>query len=88
MTMDETISYLDSMAKQNEELCQLYHKSGDAKMGDDLYGADAKMYRQLAEWLRELKKWRALRDSINMLCDVDCVCADACYHWCLQCVLW
>ena len=29
-------------------------------------------HRQLAEWLRELKKWRALRDSINMLCDVDC----------------
>ena len=27
---------------------------------------------QLAEWLKELKKWRALRDSINMLCDVDC----------------
>ena len=32
----------------------------------------AKEHRQLAEWLRELKKWRALRDSINMLCDVDC----------------
>ena len=28
--------------------------------------------RQLAEWLRELQKWRALRDSINMLCVVDC----------------
>ena len=32
----------------------------------------AKEHRQLAEWLRELQKWRALRDSINMLCDVDC----------------
>ena len=29
-------------------------------------------HRQMAEWLKELKKWRALRDSINKLCDVDC----------------
>ena len=32
----------------------------------------ASEHRQLAEWLKELKKWRTLRDSINMLCDVDC----------------
>ena len=29
-------------------------------------------HKQYAEWLKELKKWRALRDSINILCDVDC----------------
>ena len=29
-------------------------------------------HEQYAEWLKELKKWRALWDSINMLCVVDC----------------
>ena len=29
-------------------------------------------HKQYAEWLKELKKWRALRDSINRLCVVDC----------------
>lgn len=44
----------------------------DLIASDAFEGGDANEFRQLAEWLKELKKWRALRDSINMLCDVDC----------------
>ena len=33
---------------------------------------EKKESQEVVELLKELKKWRALRDSINMLCDVDC----------------
>ena len=65
--LDEAIQHCEEVAEQKEQ---------EAKEAHVLSGMDclecASEHRQLAEWLIELKKWRALRDSINMLCDVDC----------------
>lgn len=33
---------------------------------------DKKESQEVVELLRELQKWRGLRDAINMLCVVDC----------------
>ena len=67
MTLDEEIKHCEEVAEENEK---------NAKSINNIYKKSclecASEYRQLAEWLRELKKWRALSDSINMLCDVDC----------------
>lgn len=66
MTLDEAIKHCEEIA---EKYCE---KVEDGLTADDFCDSCASEHRQLAEWLRELKKWRALRDNINMLCDVDC----------------
>ena len=63
MTLEEAINRYE---RQTEELYNAIPCDGCA------FNKCKKEHRQLAEWLKELRKWRALRDSINMLCDVDC----------------
>ena len=66
MTLDEAICKEEALAYSFGER---YKRLGEPV--GDLPELEAE-HRQLAEWLKELQKWRALRDSINMLCDVDC----------------
>ena len=66
MTLDEAIEREEALAYSFGER---YKRLGEPVGELDKLEAE---HRQLAEWLKELKKWRALRDSINMLCDVDC----------------
>lgn len=83
LTLDEAILHAEEVAEKNEKECKNW-TYGASRINDDegrkkqylkhaeMWEECAKEHRQLAEWLRELNKWRALRDSINMLCDVDC----------------
>ena len=64
LSLDEAIKHCEEVAEEHTK----YNFYGGFESCDEC----ASEHRQLAEWLRELKKWRALRDSINMLCDVDC----------------
>lgn len=61
MTLEEYIDYAEEQSEWMSKYAMI-----------DIYKDKSEYYRQLAELLRELKKWRALRDSINMLCDADC----------------
>lgn len=61
MTLEEYIDYAEEQSEWMSKYAMI-----------DIYKDKSEYYRQLAELLRELKKWRALRDRINMLCDVDC----------------
>lgn len=70
MTIDEVIKYFDDDAKENEKLAIIY-RGNDNDLAE-MHKQDANRSSYVSVWLRELKKWRALRDSINMLCDVDC----------------
>lgn len=71
MTLEEAIQHCIEVAEKSEEAARTFGNIDDNNMKDGCLEC-ASEHRQLAEWLRELKKWRALRDSINMLCDVDC----------------
>lgn len=62
MTLSEVIEYFETEVETSDSLMVPYESR--KKYSDDC--------KQMVEWLRELRKWRALRDSINMLCDVDC----------------
>ena len=66
MTLDEAIWKEEALAYSFGER---YKRLGEPV--GDLQELEVE-HRQIAEWLKELKKWKALRDSINMLCDVDC----------------
>lgn len=83
ITIEEAIKHCEEVVEKQEITAKSNLMEIDKIKADGilrLYDADeyescmkcASDHRQLAEWLRELKKWRALRDSINMLCDVDC----------------
>lgn len=57
MTIDEAIKYCEEVAEENEK---------NAKSINNIYKKSclecAKKYRQLAEWLRELKAYREFAD--------------------------
>ena len=79
MTLEEAIKHCEEVAEENEKRVKPYQCESINKK---LYEVNKKEWnaclecasehRQLAEWLKELQKWRALRDNINKLCDVDC----------------
>lgn len=71
LSLESAIKHCEEVAELNEECARIYNEQSDT-MASYSCKECASEHRQLAEWLRELKKWRALRDSINMLCDVDC----------------
>ena len=73
--IDEAIKDWEESADQLEKTISYYTIQGDTEWLEECEEEcieHAANFRQLAEWLKELKKWRVLRDSINMLCDVDC----------------
>ena len=73
MTLDEAIKHCEEVAERKKESIAEYEQNPIHYEKEIRYCKEcASEHRQLAEWLKELKKWRALRDSINMLCDVDC----------------
>ena len=74
MTIDEAIEYCEEVAHQNEILMKRYddasgyNRSHDEKIRTD--GAKGceqliSLYRQLAEWLRELKAYRKAEKEIE-----------------------
>ena len=72
LSLEDAIKNYSELAEENEKDAEQFKR---IKATQDIIShcyECAKEHRQLAEWLRELQKWRALRDSINMLCDVDC----------------
>lgn len=72
MSLESAIKHYEELAEENEKDAEQFKRiKATQDMISHCYEC-AKEHRQLAEWLKELKKWRALRDSINMLCDVDC----------------
>ena len=64
MTIEEAIKNVDELAKLSEDQAQIYKEKGDT-MGFWSYEECAKRYRQLAEWLRELKKYRAISEKVG-----------------------
>ena len=54
MTLDEAIKHAEEVANTNERLCETVHPA--MQLSD--YGKCAKEHRQLAEWLKELVKYR------------------------------
>lgn len=73
LTLDETIGSIEYDMRDNEQKSYEYYKEdGYWSMRALLHVQLSQNNKQLANWLRELQKWRALRDSINKLCDVDC----------------
>ena len=77
MKLDEAIRHAEEVAEKNEKTAKIIENNFAQLRREQRQEVNscrecASEHRQLAEWLRELKKWRALRDSINMLCDVDC----------------
>lgn len=62
MTLEECIEYFENEAETSDSLMVPYEAR--KKYSDEC--------KQMSDWLKELQKWRALRDSINMLCVVDC----------------
>ena len=80
-SLDQAIKHFEEVAEENRKEQNYWLMSRDKEnMFSDVDFEDlaqnacdiAEENEQLAEWLRELQKWRALRDSINKLCDVDC----------------
>ena len=65
MTIDEAIAYSEDMARQNEEIYESYCQHGEEKEGYELHGEYAERFRQLAEWLRELKAYREILTHVD-----------------------
>jgi hypothetical protein len=75
MTIDEAIKHCEEVAHQNEILMKRYDDASGYSRShnegirtDDAKGCEQLvfLYRQLAEWLRELKKLRAEQKDVYM----------------------
>ena len=64
MTIDEAIKHCEEVA---EKYCE---KVEEGLTADDFCDSCASEHRQLAEWLKELKKYREARKEINGLATV------------------
>lgn len=64
MTIDEAIIHAEEVAKDEELKCYIVNKKFDAitTYGEEHHKC-ANEHRQLAEWLKELKKYKVLFDS-------------------------
>ncbi len=76
MTLDEAIKHCEEVAYQNEMLMKRYdnasgyNRSHNEKIRtDDAKGCEQliSLYRQLAEWLKELKKYRAIFEKVGKI---------------------
>ena len=66
MTIDEAIRFSEEVAEElNEKACDLYENEDYENTKDCIWGA--KEHRQLAEWLRELKKYRAIFEKVGKI---------------------
>ena len=61
MTLDEAIKHCEEVA---EKYCE---KVEDGLTADDFCDSCASEHRQLAEWLKELKKYRAVFEKVGRI---------------------
>lgn len=78
MTLEEAILYEEELAEKNEKECKNW-TYGASQINDDenrkkqyqkhaeWWHERAKEHRQIAEWLRELKSYREIKNSWNRL---------------------
>ena len=57
MTLEEAIKHCDEVTELNEDQARIYNEQGDAIASFSCYEC-AREHRQLAEWLRELQRYR------------------------------
>ena len=62
MTIDEAIDYCEKVAERNEKLCET---NSDFNFCQPKWKQNADDYRQIAEYLKELKKYRFV-DSLRI----------------------
>ena len=55
MTIDEAINYCEEVAERNEKLCET---NDDFNFSQPKWKQTADDYRQIAEYLKELKRYR------------------------------
>ena len=65
MTIDEVIKYFDDDAKENEKLAIIYRGNDDDMA--EMHKQDAIRSSYVAEWLRELKKYRAIFEKVGKI---------------------
>ena len=75
-SLEEAIKHCEKVAEENEGMCRV-----EEAMGLGLQNAEmmkcAKEHRQLAKWLRELKKYREILTRLDAMID--------CYENCESC---
>ena len=64
MTIDDEIKHCEEVAENQEWMAENYD---DDSMGTKLCKECAEKHRQVAEWLRELKKYRAIFEKIGRI---------------------
>ena len=64
LSLDEAITHAMEVAEKSEEAAKTFGDKDDCNMKDDCLEC-ASEHRQLAEWLRELKKWRTVRNRLS-----------------------
>ena len=64
MTLDEAIKHCEEVAENQEWLSESYD---DDSMGAKLCKECASEHRQLAEWLKELEKYRTIFENIGQI---------------------
>ena len=69
MTLEEAITHAMEVAKNQEQCAEKIDK---LDCDSTSMRECASEHRQLAEWLRELQKWRVIKEGIYSLCDIDC----------------
>lgn len=67
MILDEAIKHAEEVAEENECLCNQIHPSLQLKN----YGKCAEEHRQLAEWLKELKVFKARKGQWLRMSDLS-----------------
>ena len=60
MTIDEAIKHCEEVAEEKEIDATVYHKAGDYEKSKECIWC-ASEHRQLAEWLKELREYKAER---------------------------
>ncbi len=63
-SLDEAIKHAEEVAELNEECARIYNEQGET-MASCSCKECAEEHRQLAEWLRELKEYRAILDELK-----------------------
>lgn len=71
MTLEEAIKHAEEVAEAEERSAKLHQRPDKGVKGSGKRYLSciecAKEHRQLAEWLRELKKYRKIKDSWNRM---------------------
>ena len=66
MTVDEAIKNAEELAELNEDQARVYREQDDI-IGAWSYEECANEHRHLAEWLRELKKYRSIFEKVGKI---------------------